>query len=218
MSDKLKTHKFARKTFYVDAVRVSEENIARVAEWCGGEIQTDEEALRYIKVKVNRPLTDRQAMAYLGDWVLDSGNGFKVYTQKAFDKSFEKVRTLTKAQADEAGIRVPHEPRKYSKKQADELGIKVPHEPSIKPENPREITNAKLHSVNIVSEEPDPANGVYPIEVIEAANPGFNMARVNEAVEEEKAAQDPAVATPRVIPPRKKDAVDRLFDEVTGKK
>jgi hypothetical protein len=183
MSEKLKTHKFARKPFYVDAVRVSEENIERVAEWCSGEIQTDDEG-KHVKVKVHRPLTDRQTKAYIGDWVLFAGTGFKVYTPKAFDKSFEKVKTLTKAQADEAGITVPHEkrpPRKLSKTQADAEGIKVPREPSKPPvpTAPRVIENAKIHSVSLVAEEPNPAVGVHPIEKVE-----------------------------------KKDEVDKLFDEV----
>lgn len=106
----MKTHKFMRKPFYIDAVRVSELNIKDVAEWCGGEIQTTDEGT-FIEVKVYRPLTPRQSQAFIGDWVLSSGNGFKIYTPKAFDKSFEKVKTLTKAQADEAGIKVPHEKR-----------------------------------------------------------------------------------------------------------
>lgn len=111
----LKTHKFARKPFYVDAVRVSEANMEEVAKWCEGTIETstekETEGQKFISVKVYRPLNERQSQAFIGDWVLFAGSGFKVYTPKAFDKSFEKVRTLTKAQADEAGIKVPHEPR-----------------------------------------------------------------------------------------------------------
>lgn len=106
----MKTHKFARKPFYVDAVRVSEANMEEVAAWCEGEILETSDG-RYISVQVYRPINERQTQAFIGDWVLFSGNGFKVYTPKAFDKSFEKVKTLTKAQADEAGIKVPHEPR-----------------------------------------------------------------------------------------------------------
>lgn len=113
----MKTHKFSRKPFYVDAVRVSEANIEEVAEWCEGEILTLNDGTRYIKVRVHRPLTERQTQAFLGDWVLYAGTGFKVYNPKAFDKSFEKVKTLTKAQADEAGITVPHEPRPPKKHQ-----------------------------------------------------------------------------------------------------
>lgn len=106
----MKTHKFARKPFYVDAVRISEENMEEVAQWCKGEIQVDPQEGRHIKVRVLRPMNERQTTAFVGDWILDGGTGFKVYTAKAFDKSFEKVKTLSKAQADEAGIKVPHEP------------------------------------------------------------------------------------------------------------
>lgn len=109
----MKTHKFARKPFYVDAVRVSEANIEEVADWCDGEVfpKSPEGVETHIKVAVHRPLTDRQTQAFVGDWVLFAGTGYKVYTPKAFDKSFEKVKHLTKEQADEAGIKVPHEPR-----------------------------------------------------------------------------------------------------------
>lgn len=124
----MKTHKFARKPFYVDAVRVSEENIEEVAKWCNGDVQTDSSEGLYIKVRVHRPLTDRQTKAFIGDWVLFAGSGFKVYTPKAFDKSFEKVKTLTKAQADEAGIRPPIEPKRKKKP--------VPSAPKKKPANP----------------------------------------------------------------------------------
>ena len=106
----LKTHKFARKAFHVDAVRVSESNIEEVAEWCQGTIKEGPDG-KFIQVKVHRPLTERQTQAYIGDWVLCAGTGFKVYVPKAFDKSFEKVRTLSKPQADAAGIKVPHEPK-----------------------------------------------------------------------------------------------------------
>lgn len=107
----MKTHKFARKTFYVDAVRVSETNIEEVAAWCESEIKTDAEGKRYIHIPgVYRPANEKQTQAYIGDWVLMTGTGFKIYVPKAFDRSFEKVKHLTRAQADEAGITVPHEP------------------------------------------------------------------------------------------------------------
>lgn len=110
----MKTHKFARKPFYVDGVRVTEQNIEELAEWCGGDIREDRAGVKHIKVRVNRPLTPRQTQAYVGDWVLYGVSGYKVYTQKAFDKSFERVKTLTKAQADEAGIFPPIEKNRQS--------------------------------------------------------------------------------------------------------
>lgn len=108
--------KYARKTFYVDAVPVTEENMEDVAKWCDGTIETSSAAggatgERYIKVRVHRPLTERQSKAFVGDWVLYAGTGYKVYTPVAFSKSFEKVHILTKEQADEAGIRPPIEPK-----------------------------------------------------------------------------------------------------------
>lgn len=150
----MKTHKFARKPFYVDAVRVSEANIEEVATWCGGTIKVDEEAgsptlgQKYVHVKVHRPLTERQTQAFVGDWVLFAGTGYKVYTPKAFDKSFEKVKTLTKAQADEAGITVPHEPR--AKKRP------VPTAPKQKPADDVDYRSAKTGQY--VSEETAAAN------------------------------------------------------------
>ena len=111
----LKVHKFVRKPLYVDAVRITKENMAEVAEWCGGKLATTEEdgeKVQIIKVRVPRPLSARQTMGYPGDWVLKAKNSFKIYTPRAFDKQFEKVRgMLTKAQADAAGIRPPVEKR-----------------------------------------------------------------------------------------------------------
>ncbi len=99
--------KFVRKPFYVDGVQVTSANIDEVAAWCKGEVRTsgkgdpDIETIqdpttpktrvpeKYIKVNVQRPLNDRQTMAFVGDWILYAGTGFKVYTPMAFQKSFE---------------------------------------------------------------------------------------------------------------------------------
>ena len=127
----MKTHKFARKPLYVDAVRVTRENIKEVAEWCDGKISVDNEEAspthgqEFIQVRVHRPINDRQTQAFIGDWVLFAKNGFKVYTAKAFDKSFDKVKTLNKEQADAAGIKVPHEPRRKPKKPVRQLANPV---------------------------------------------------------------------------------------------
>lgn len=86
----IQTARFARKPFEVEAVQVTAENFKDVAEWCGGEIKTfpNEE---FIKIKVARVLNERQTKAFIGDWVLKAGQGFKVYTNKAFLKSFDPV-------------------------------------------------------------------------------------------------------------------------------
>lgn len=112
----IKPTKHARKPFVVDAIQVTPENMAEVAEWCSGTLTnddpkagTDAEPL-FIQVDVNRALNVRQTKAYPGDWVLNLvGSGFKVYTDKAFKKSFDPVKTMTKEQAENAGIRPPIE-------------------------------------------------------------------------------------------------------------
>lgn len=95
----LKTEKYVRKQFPVEAVEVTSENMREVAQWCGGKVRTDKQhwsyrkGQKFIKVHVPRALNDKQTMAYVGDWILYAGNGpngFKVYTPRAFESSFEK--------------------------------------------------------------------------------------------------------------------------------
>lgn len=92
----IETGKFVRKPFYIDAVQVTEENMEDVATWCQGEVKTVKDAKGkvtdlYVKVRVHRPLNERQTKAYIGDHVLYAGSGYKVYTAKAFSSSFEQV-------------------------------------------------------------------------------------------------------------------------------
>lgn len=89
------TEKYTRKPFSIDAIRVTEENLEEVAQWCGGEIHKYN-GKRFIKVDVNRPLTEKQTKAFAGDWVLKAGTGFKVYQHKAFQHCFDKVAEESK--------------------------------------------------------------------------------------------------------------------------
>lgn len=88
--------KYVRKPFEIDAVKVTDENIKEVAEWCNGDIRsavmnTGEAEQPYIKVRVHNPIGERQTKAFVGDWVLYANNGFKVYMNKAFNRAFNKV-------------------------------------------------------------------------------------------------------------------------------
>jgi hypothetical protein len=97
----IETTKYARKPFYVDAVRVTQNNIEDVAAWAQGEVRRDTDTGReipYIHVRVFRPLDDRQTKAFIGDWVLYAGTGYKVYTNRAFLNSFDKVEGAEKEQ------------------------------------------------------------------------------------------------------------------------
>lgn len=92
----LEVQQFTRRTFEVDAVRVTEENIEEVAKWCQGDVRTlkrGKQNLKYVKVRVQLPRDDRQTQAFVGDWVLYAGKGFKVYTDKAFESSFAPATT-----------------------------------------------------------------------------------------------------------------------------
>ena len=107
----LKIERYVRDPFYVDAIQVTSENLEEVAKWCNGDIRTSGKPDRdlqnleeggagwtpekYIKVRVQRPANDRQSMAFVGDWILYAGTGYKVYTDRAFQKSFSAVTDET---------------------------------------------------------------------------------------------------------------------------
>jgi len=94
----METQKYQRKPIYVQAVRVTEENFTEVAQWCQGGIvmkhgttvdKMREDKTKFIKVRVINPQRVRQTKAYVGDWVLYSEyNGYKVYTNGAFENSY----------------------------------------------------------------------------------------------------------------------------------
>lgn len=91
-----KPQRYRRRPFSVEAIQLTAENVEDVANWCGGIIRTGVNPLnkqagpgKYIKIEVKRALNDRQTRAYVGDWVLKAGGGFKIYTPLAFNESFE---------------------------------------------------------------------------------------------------------------------------------
>lgn len=91
---------YRRKTFSVEAVQVTEDNLDAVANWTKGKVLANkstegEPAKFFVDVPVKRPLNERQRKAYIGDWVLKARSGFKVYTQRAFEGCFEPVASAT---------------------------------------------------------------------------------------------------------------------------
>lgn len=83
--------KYERRTFVVEAVQVSRENMPQVIQWSGGTLLEDDLHRPYISIDVNRPMNPKQTMAYEGDWVLKTSTGFRIYTNHAFDRSFERT-------------------------------------------------------------------------------------------------------------------------------
>lgn len=85
-----------RKPFFVEAVQVTEENIEAIAEWCNGRLTPIKNegagnTVCFIKVNVKNPMTARQTKAFVNDWVLRSGDSFKVYKHESFLKVFDKT-------------------------------------------------------------------------------------------------------------------------------
>lgn len=105
----IKTGKYVRKPLYVDAIQVTEENFRAAAKWAqsdigttgagpsAGYIKPDEleefdPSKHYIRIRVNNPQNPRQTKAFVGDWILYTERGFKIYLDKPFKDSFDEVK------------------------------------------------------------------------------------------------------------------------------
>lgn len=85
-------HTYQRKTFDVQAVQVTIENMEEVADWCKGTIESVSRTRQgnpYIKVPVrNSQNTD---LAFVHDWVvMNPAGNFQVYKKRSFLGVFEK--------------------------------------------------------------------------------------------------------------------------------
>ena len=107
----MEIQRFVYKPTYVHAVLVTETNMAAVAKWCGGDVQTapsrpDKEGSgNFIKVDVPRPVTIRQTQAFPGDHVVKTQfQGFKVYTPRAFDGAFDPVANDAEDRPSPVGV------------------------------------------------------------------------------------------------------------------
>lgn len=101
------TKKYLRKPLVVDAVQVTADNFEAIAAWCQGEIVNNDgsevESVnpggQHVRVRVHNPKTPRQTKAYVGDWILYTERGYKIYTQKAFAASFDEAPDAKGVQA-----------------------------------------------------------------------------------------------------------------------
>src|SRR5437868_14678023 len=108
------TQKHIRKPLYVDAVRVTPQNFDEIAAWCQGEVLTEEVpgtgvTKKFIKVRVHNPKNPRQTKAFIGDWLLYTERGYKVYTNKAFRAAFDLVEDYNDTKPPEEPTSYPHE-------------------------------------------------------------------------------------------------------------
>jgi len=86
---------YVRKTFPVQAKRVTSANMEEVAELCDGHIQHGLKG-KFIEVPVKKVLDVSQKHAHVGDWVLNYQGGWKVYNNRAFRASFDQVHESSK--------------------------------------------------------------------------------------------------------------------------
>ena len=105
----VQTTKYVRKPLYVDAVLVTKENFEDIIPWCQGDVgmidgsdvtrntEIDPET-QYIRIRVHNPQSPRQTRAYVGDWILYTERGYKIYTEKAFSENFDPVQSEAPAQ------------------------------------------------------------------------------------------------------------------------
>lgn len=93
-NNNMQLQQFTRKPLVVEGVQVTEENFQEVAEWCNGGSYNEPKG-KYIKVDVQNPLTPRQTKAFVGDWVLKSNRGFKVYTETGLKNAFSEPEEET---------------------------------------------------------------------------------------------------------------------------
>ena len=95
----IKTQKFLRKPLVVEAVQLTEENFEALAKWCQGDINNNDDSSvtklnpggQHIRVRVHNPKNPRQTKAFVGDWILYTDRGYKIYTKKAFGASFDLI-------------------------------------------------------------------------------------------------------------------------------
>jgi hypothetical protein len=86
--------KARRKSFDVDYVEVTDENMVEVAAWCGGRVvAANGEVAAHIHVSDKNTMNSRQKKAYVGDLVLRQGTSFKSFTQKSFKRSFDPTES-----------------------------------------------------------------------------------------------------------------------------
>lgn len=96
----IETTKYVRRPLFVDAVQVTVENFRGIAEWCQGNIlpiddnyafseqELEDVNKLYIHVRVHKPAHVGQTRAVVGDWILYTDLGYKVYKTRAFLRDF----------------------------------------------------------------------------------------------------------------------------------
>lgn len=94
--------KYVRKPLIVLGVQVTKENFMELALWVQGSVFNPDGTQhgeinpekQYILVRVHNPKSPKQSKAFLGDWILYSDRGYKVYSPKAFTNTFDPMDAI----------------------------------------------------------------------------------------------------------------------------
>lgn len=80
------------RTYPAKAVRVTEENMKEVAEWCGGYIETsalfERSIIPYVTFPVRRGTRETTDYAFVGQWVVHADERFASYKHARFMGKF----------------------------------------------------------------------------------------------------------------------------------
>jgi hypothetical protein len=134
---RITTVQYTRKALFVDAVRITKANFDDIAEWCQGEVKQTETpgkgtGKKYIRIRAHNPKNPRQTKAFVGDWILYTDRGYKVYTNQAFHASFDESTTVDFPR--EEGDTVVIGPECFADKEGEVLNWKgVNYVPQAKP-------------------------------------------------------------------------------------
>jgi len=118
----IELHTFTRKTFTVEAIKLTEENIHAVALWCGGTIAKTLDGKDQLYISMRRPglsYERSELMAFPGNWVVyspkqkafrpyDEGVFFHAFmpTEQSDDEKLSQVVRLVKLAMIEYGLAV----------------------------------------------------------------------------------------------------------------
>ena len=79
------------QAYPIEAVQINDDNIKPIAAWCGGEV-VEKDGKKRIRMTIRRGSMERIIHARPGEWVIREKTGiFRVFTDKSFNKIFEKV-------------------------------------------------------------------------------------------------------------------------------
>ena len=101
----LNIDKGRRKSFDIECVEVTDENLAAVATWCKGKV-LEHVGTKYVDVSASdkNAMNSRQTKGFAGDFIVRHVelNTFKSFSQKAFDKAYEitETRKVNKSSVD----------------------------------------------------------------------------------------------------------------------